>query len=362
MGFDKSSAPRKILYGVHGYGRGHAARAQAILPELAKRYHVRILAGDDAFDQLAGDYNVVRIPVLRYHHGENKRRCPWLTLIRNLPAVGDMLVEGPVCQMIRREIQRFQPDVVISDSEGWTHWEAKRLGIPRISFDHYGILAHCDLGLSTRDCMVAGIESFFYRQLITRPERIVVAAFFEATPRGPGVQVVGPVIRAEARAMPPSDGNFLLIYFSNANVHFTPKIEAALAQLDMPVRMYGLPRTGASGNIMFCPPGNLTFLKDLAGCRALFATAGNQMISEAIHFAKPLLLMPEESLEQRLNAKFIQQWGAGMCIQPKQVTPQFLREFLNRHEEFVANLRIHRRDGLSEALDAIDKAVSQLTA
>ena len=34
-------------------------------------------------------------------------------------------------------------DVVISDSEAWTHQAAQRLGIPRIGFDHIGVIAYC---------------------------------------------------------------------------------------------------------------------------------------------------------------------------------------------------------------------------
>lgn len=42
----------RIIYGVHGYGRGHAARAQAVLPELVRHYDVLVLAGDEALDAI----------------------------------------------------------------------------------------------------------------------------------------------------------------------------------------------------------------------------------------------------------------------------------------------------------------------
>lgn len=353
--------PRKILYGVHGYGRGHSARAQAILPELMARHDVRILAADDAYDQLRGDYDVVRIPGLRYHHGANNRRCLWLTLKRNLPGLADMLLEGPVHQMVQDEIRRFGPDVVISDSECWTHRAARRLGVPRISFDRFGVIGYCRLGLSGWEALEAGIESLVYCGLTANPERIVVVSFYGGTPRRPGVRVVGPIIRREAREIQPRDGDFLLVYFSNAHVHFTPAIESALGRLDTPVRVYGLPREGAEGNITFCRPGNLLFLRDLAECRAIFATAGNQLISEALHFEKPMLLMPEQSLEQRLNARFVQQWQVGKVVKPRQVTPQLLREFLSRRDALAENIRPRRRDGLREAMGAINEALSELT-
>jgi hypothetical protein len=35
----------RILYGVFGYGRGHATRALSVLPELMERHEVTVLAG-----------------------------------------------------------------------------------------------------------------------------------------------------------------------------------------------------------------------------------------------------------------------------------------------------------------------------
>ena len=353
---------RRIFYGIHGYGRGHAARAQAILPDLLERYDVRIFAGDDAYDHLTREgYHVTRIPVLRYYaNPRTGKRSARLTIQRNTPGMLDQWLDGPIVQMVRDEIERFQPDVILSDSEGWTHRAGKLLGVPRISFDHYGIMAYCDLPLSRADRLIARAESVLYKKLVSRPERIIVVAFFEGTPRRDGVTVVGPILRKEVRDTEPTDGEHLLVYFTNAREHFTPAIEAALKQLDTPVKVYGPSREGVEGNVEFCPIGNLPFVRHLAGARGVFSTAGNQLCSEAIHFGKPLLLVPEEALEQRLNAQFIERWNAGLATTKKQITPDLLRTFLARCEEFSENARKHRRDGIAEALAAIDRAINEL--
>lgn len=351
---------RKILYGVHGYGRGHAARAQAILPELVERYDVRVLAGDEAYDQLHCDYSVMRIPTLRYHHDRRGRRSTGRTIARGIPAVADLLLGGPITRRVRGEMERFGPDVVLSDSEGWTHRAAKALGIPRISFDHYGILVHCDLKMSWWDRLILRMESLFYRFLVPAAERTIVAAFYDGQPRHDSVRVVGAILRKEARETKPSQGEHLLAYFSNASVNFTPAAEQALRSLHCPVKIYGPAREGMDGNLEFRPAANLPFLEDLASCRAVLATAGNQLISEAIHFGKPMLLMPEQSLEQRLNAQIVTHWRIGMQTRPQRVTPELLRTFLGRCDEFAANIPAHRRDGLAEAVAAIDRAVDEL--
>jgi uncharacterized protein (TIGR00661 family) len=196
--------------------------------------------------------------------------------------------------------------------------------------------------------------------LLCKPERIIVAAFYPGTPKRQGVETVGAILRKEVLDTEPSDGDFLLVYVTNAASNFTPNIERALRELDCRVKVYGPDRTGTDGNIEFCEIANVPFVRDMASCRAVFSTAGNQLISEAIHFGKPLLLIPEKALEQRLNARFIENWGAGMQTHPGRVTPALLRRFLGRREEFAANIAHHRRDELATALDAIDRAVSDL--
>jgi hypothetical protein len=64
----------RILYAVHGYGRGHATRTLAILPELARRHTLLCLAGGDAYTAIWPDFPVVRIPTLRFVYARGTGR------------------------------------------------------------------------------------------------------------------------------------------------------------------------------------------------------------------------------------------------------------------------------------------------
>jgi UDP:flavonoid glycosyltransferase YjiC (YdhE family) len=93
----------RILYGVHGYGRGHATRTLAVLPHLAARHHVLILAGGDAYQTISPAYQVVRIPTLAFAYNQGpgpRRRSNRQTLRRNLPAVLDLLWQGPTFELV----------------------------------------------------------------------------------------------------------------------------------------------------------------------------------------------------------------------------------------------------------------------
>ncbi|MFW6153835.1 MAG: glycosyltransferase family protein [Planctomycetota bacterium] len=350
----------KIAYGVHGYGRGHAMRALAVLPELTRRHEVLVLAGDDAYAALADAYDAVPIPTFTFVMKPDGRRSRLGTVRRNLPGLADLKLNGPVCDLVAGAITAFRPDVIISDSEPWTHHVARRLRIPRISFDHFAILAYCDWPMAWADRLRCGFETLAYRRLMGEPERMVVASFFEAPPRREGIAIVGPVLRPQVRELTPSNGDHLLVYFSNGQRNYADPIHDALKRLDRPVWVYGTLRSGRDGNVRFRPISKTRFLADLAACHAVFATAGNQLISEAMHFGKPLLLMPEDSLEQRLNATTVERLAYGLHAPRKTVSIELLRRFLAARPTFAANLRAAARDGAAEAVAAIERYAEEL--
>jgi len=337
-------------------------RALAVLPALTSRHEVAILAGGDAHDALAGEYPVTQIPVLKYALSPTGRRSRRRTLKRNLPGVMDLKMSGPALDMVAETLRRFRPDVVVSDSEPWTHHAARRLEIPRISFDHFGVLVYCRWPMRMLDRVICWLEAGAYRKLMGRPQRVVVASFYDAPPRRPGVRVVGPVLREQVRKTTPSPGEYLLVYFSNGEKHYTEPMHRTLGELGLPVRVYGTGREGREGNLQFFPPSNTQFVEDLAGCRAVFSTAGNQLISEAMHFGKPLLLMPEDSLEQRLNAATVERLGYGRHLSRRDVAADVIGEFLIGGDRFAANLRAAAtRDGGAEAVEAIEQYARELT-
>ena len=351
----------KIAYGVHGYGRGHSSRALAVLPELNRRHEVLVLAGGDAHAALHDDYNVVRIPTLRYYLQKSGKRSTWRTVLHAIPNMLDLRLRGPGLQNVCEILQDFGPDVVVSDSETLTHWAAHLLKIPRISFDHFAVLVYCDWPMTWTQRIICRLEAVIYQRFMgRRSDRYVIASFYPAEPKREGVCVVGPVLRDVVHQASPSQGDFLLVYLSNGHIHFTPRLERALKLLDVPVVVYGVGREGPDGNIDFRPPSNTRFVEDLAACRAVFSTAGNQLISEALHFRKPLLVMPEDSLEQRLNAIAVEDMGIGMATSRRRICIDQLRAFLAGHSRFVDHFPAETPDGRQQALAAIERFAKEL--
>ncbi len=352
----------RIVYGVHGYGRGHAMRALAVLPHLVERHEILVLAGGDAYHALWPEYPVIPIPNLRYHYNTQGKLSNYLTVKRNLSAVIDLIMRGPAIDMVNNIISDFRPEVILTDSEAFTHHAARRLRIPRITFDHFGVLVYCRPEMPFTDRIRCKGNALVYRSMFGQPERAIVSSFFDAPPQHNGVKKVGPIIRREVRDITPHKSNYLLVYLTQGQHQYTPQLEQALLELNCPVRIYGTPRRGMQHNLQFKPLANIPFIEDLAGCRAILATTGNQLCGETLYFGKPMLGIPMNCLEQRLNAVQIERMGAGQQVPGRQITSKLIRDFLARDQEYTTPPGQQLQDGTAEAVSAIEQFASEITA
>ncbi len=337
-------------------------RSTAIVQELMKQnHHIQILAGGDAYSAISPDHPVTRIPTFGFAYGPGTgKRSNFHTFRKNFSAAWDLLLGGPTFDMVTNIMQEFAPDIVISDAEAWTHRVAQFLKVPRISIDHIGILAYCRPKIDWKDRIEAIIDTYTYKTLMGKPERIIVSSFYDAPPRRRGVKVVGTMVREEVHQVTPTNGDHLLVYFNKGRYQLNKKILKALQLAGCPVRIYGGNQKGRDGNLTFLPLSNLPFLEDLASCRAVISTAGNQLMGEAIYLGKPCLVIPERCVEQRLNGAAVQRLGIGMRATPRRLTAKKIREFLSRHDEFTTNMKQYVRDGLQETMAALETFMDEL--
>jgi uncharacterized protein (TIGR00661 family) len=352
----------RILYGVFGYGRGHATRALSVLPELRRRHEIVLVAGGDAYDQLSPEHEVVRIPTLHYEYADGKRSLS-RTLGENMKHLADIVFSGPGYGEVARLVRELRPDAAICDAEPWLHTASARLGVPRISFDHFGVMAYCRPPIPVRDRLRSVRDVWAYRALMGRPDRVIVSSFYDGGARNERIRFVGPLLRPEVLARQPSRGDHLLVYLNQGVRQLTPRVEAALRAADARVVIYGVAgRTGDDGNLSFQPPSNGPFLDHLASCRAVVSTAGNQLVGEAIYFRKPMLVFPENTVEQRLNAAHVRSLGIGALTTADTFAAADITSLLAREETYRSAMARVARDGRAESLAAIEHFVREITS
>ncbi len=352
----------RIVYGVHGYSRGHASRAATVLSELVKDHEVMIFAGRDAEKILSEEYEINSVPVLAYEYTDRGKISVLKTLRTIVPIISDLARHGKHFRNVRDMVRSFDPDIVISDAEPFTNHVARHLQLPLVSFDHFGIMVHCRVPLRWQDRLLSTIDRLAYQALLGRADKKLISSFYDAPPRTHDVQLIGPLLRDEVFQVAPSDGNHLLVYFNNGNHQVTPEVADTLRKLDIPMRVYGTALTGRDGPIEFRPTSNRGFLEDLASARAVISTAGNQLVGEAAYYGKALLVLPEDTVEQRMNAAAVERLGIGQQIAWADFSPAVVRRFLRRIPEFTAQARAASRDGRADALRFIHRWAKELSA
>jgi uncharacterized protein (TIGR00661 family) len=355
----------RIAYGVMGYGRGHAMRSLSVLPALMQEHEVTVFTAGDAYEVLAPLFPTVRIPMIGYRYNSRGGHSIPRTVGENLGPMADLLLHGPGMEQVEREFRDRGIQLVISDSEAWCHRAAARLKLPRISFDHVGIIAWCKPHFPAELWLAGMRDAVGYRSLMGQPDRIIISSFYPAEPRQSGTRIVGPMLRDEVlRASAVSRGaapkDFLLAYFNKGEHQYRPHVDRALRLLDCPVVVYGTPNRGKSDNLEFRAPSNEWFVNDLANCRGVISTAGNQLIGEAIHFGKPILALPEQAFEQRLNAHMIERMGVGMRGNLATLTPSDIDRFLGNESYYRSHMGEHARDGRAEAIETLHRFIGEL--
>jgi len=348
----------RIAYGVHGYGRGHAVRALAVLAELSARHDVLVLAGRDALGLLA-PHRAEPIPCLGFAY-LGARLSAARTLRDNAGLLAELALGRGAVRAVEERLAAFRPDVVVSDSEPLVLRAAGRLGIPRIGLDHVGIIAWCRPAAPLADALRLERDAVIYRLLMGRPERAIVSSFFPAPPSHAGVFRVPPILRAQVLRASPSDAGHLLVYFNSQPLLLGPSVLEAVAGAGLPAVIYGADREGRDGPLTFRRIDPDRFVEDLAAARAVLSTAGHQLASEALHLGKPMLLCPEESAEQRLNARELVRLGAGRGARAETLDARTLRAFLgglDAHREALARLP---RQGNAPALALLEAVACSL--
>lgn len=347
-----------------GEGRGHAARARAVVERLRGRHRWVLFTSHDAlaflrecYPDSGGDVEVREAPGLCFHYSDGH--------LDN----GKTIREGlAFYRGLRRHVRDLQPHfdldrpaLAITDFEPLVPRAARRAGVPVLSLDHQHFLKTYDLSTLPAELRSwAWMMSWSIWAFGIRQSQTVVSAFY--TPplrRGcEGVTQVGPLLREAVAGARPTRGPHLLSYLRRA----TPsRVLDVLADAPLPVKVYGLGAQAPRGAITFCEIAEQAFVDDLASCDAVVSAAGNQLMGESIWLGKPVLALPERKhYEQRINAAFVEQMGAGEQRVLQDFAPPDLADFLDRRETYRERMATHPLT--ADGVPAVEKVIESMLA
>lgn len=351
----------RLIYALSGEGRGHTSRALAVVSGLRQRGHqVRFCCGGVAQRVLErrGE-TVIPVPPLEHVLEENQLQL-WQTAWN----VGPELARAPTTiNRLCDAFAAYDPALLIADFETFSTWAAERLGIPVLSLNHQQVITETEYSIPLREWLDASIAQLATHFIAPwHPVHILVTSFYDLPLRRPNhATLVPPILRSDVRALEPVTGDHVLVYYNHGDG--AGNVLHALKAARQKTMVYGFPDTLVPDDDPYLeqrPPSREGFLEDLATSRAVLSTAGFTLMSEALYLGKPLLAVPNGGIfEQTLNAQFLERLGLGEQANQEDLTADFVRDFLNRAEQYRAQESAQVKSGTQVAIDKIEDLLTE---
>ena len=205
--------------------------------------------------------------------------------------------------------EEFQPDVVITDFEPMTAYLAYTNDLPLITIDNQHRMRYMQYDGPTHLNTDRRLTKGVIRAMVPRPDVSLVITFYEAPATNRRTLFFPPILRDEVLATQPTEGDHILVYLSFG---FDDFIEQLKQFPNETFRVYGYDREAQDGNLHYRPFSKEGFMNDLASSKAVMATAGFTLMSEALWLKKPMLALPMAGqFEQQLNGHCLEQMGLG---------------------------------------------------
>ncbi len=345
----------KVLYGVTGEGMGHAMRSRVVLEHLLSQDHdLEIIASGKAAEYLGKRFEgVSKIHGFHMILEENrvrKGKTLWSNVLKGVLGVPTNI------KAYFEQVEKLQPDVVISDFESWTYLYGKMHRLPILSIDNMQIIHRCAIAPGIIDDHRVSFEltKAFIKAKLPGCDAYYITSFFKPPTRKDNTYLFPPILRPEILDAKRANGDHLLVYQSGSAA-----LEQALHATGLECRIYnmrpGLKEEQVDGKLRFRPFSETTFIEDLATCRAVIGAGGFTLMGEAVFLHKPMLSLPlEDQFEQMLNARYLELEGFGMwtdSFEDQTVIPRFLE----RVPACAAKLAGYSQERNVALLDAVDE-------
>jgi len=293
----------RIAYFVHGRGKGHAVRTQAVMGSLRGSHQVKVFCAGESWDVLKDVAGAE--PVLPCMPGKR------MLASFKLRFRGD-----------RERLRNWSPDLVVSDGDGPSVNAAKSLGIPVVAVGHGLVFRHTRLNAAlpfrkhVRELVNVASSSW-------AASRRVAVHFAPVAPRTPGTYVARPDLRNEIDSDSTRE-DFILAYFRDGNG------KTALEQLvrrGHRIVLFGQSRSVPRG-VELRAPDVTAFADALGRCRAVVGSAGNHLPAECAMLGIPMLALHREGdAEHEMNAHLVEHAGIGIAAGIERFTPEVVQRF-----------------------------------
>lgn len=340
----------RIVYGVAGEGSGHSSRAREMASHLRDRGHdLWLVSYDRGYRNLKDDFRVFETEGLTIASEDNK-----VSVVKTFTENLKRFPEGHRrLQELREELfKKFQPEFIITDFEPMTAYLAYHYDLPLISIDNQHRMRYVEYDCPDGWEFESEVTKNIIRAMVPRPTVSLVTAFCSGKLRNDRTFLFPPILRSEVLELQSQPGEHILVYVTSG---FDTLLEQLARFGREQFRVYGYDRSDREGVLEFKPFSKDGFLQDLASAKAVIATAGFTLISEALYLKKPYLALPMQGqFEQQLNGFQLSQLGYGKSMD--EATQEGIGDFLYRIPDFEQRLSQYEagdNSGIKSKLDEL---------
>ncbi len=314
---------------------------------IAAGHTVRGVSYDRGYRNLAADFDVFETEGLHITSVEN-RVSVVKTFTDNLRRLSDGVRK--LRELRAQLFDDFAPQLVITDFEPMTAYLAQHHDLPLVSLDNQHRMRYMRYPVPSRLKKDALVTETVIRALVPRPDVSLVTTFWFGDVTNERTFLFPPILRRAVHELRPSTGDHVLVYFTQAFEGFLESLRDAPREHFV---VYGAPREGRQGNLEFKPFSRQGFLDDLASAKAVVATAGFTLMTEALHLGKPYLALPMRGqFEQELNALLLDELGYGR--NGGDAGRDVLGDFLYRVPDYAQRLEDYPRGDNSAITGRLD--------
>ena len=326
----------KIVYGVAGEGSGHSSRAREIGSYLVTAGHqVKMVSYDRGYRNLSDTFDVFETEGLHISSADNK-----ISVVRTFVDNFSRAHKGHQRFRILKQklFKDFTPDCVITDFEPMCAYLAHHYDLPLITIDNQHRIRYmtypCPARLQAERRMTVNI----IRAMVPRPDISLVTTFYYGDAKNDRTFFFPPILRREVLSLQPSTAGHILVYLTGGFESFLKILKSFPREKFI---VYGYDRQRQDGNLAYKPFSRQGFLKDFASCKAVMATAGFTLITEAFYLRKPYLALPMRGqFEQELNAHWLAKLNYGINL--RRIRSEAVGNFLYRVPDYKERLNDYR--------------------
>ncbi len=310
---------------------------------LGRGHDVRLASYDRGYRNLKDDFDVLEIEGLTIASADNK-----VSMVRTFTEnIGRLPTGFKKLQTLRGVFDEFRPDVVITDFEPMTAYLADFNGIPLVTLDNQHRMRYMEIDYPEDLEAEARMTRTIIRAMVPRPDVSLATTFFFGKVLNDRTFLFPPILREAVLEREPVTGEHIAVYLTSGFETLLDELRDFSNEI---FRVYGYDRSDRDGNLHYRSFDPVGFLDDLASSKAVVATAGFTLISEALYLRKPYLALPmTRQFEQQVNGHALEKLGYGMNV--RTFSADAVARFLDRVPEYATRLQGYDATG-NHAIEA----------